>query len=353
MTQFKKFSKNFIRENSEYDANLQMEPTQKSVKKFRLKDKKSGLTKGVFSDIQSANKAHECHPDKNKLMVEEFLLEVKTFKAPRTEVKNANEKSRLSDDEKDEEDYLDQMKDASSTFHYKPKSSKKNDSEIQMDEELINGLRIAYAGIDTLDTKSYTCEQIVNNLLDMPENLHEIAESDIRFLSDLAQFIIDKVEMNEGTFDWKNNKSEINFGGSKSRRGTYGSPSYMGSDDTDTDVKETKKSRGRPAGSFNKTKKLSRTPEQKKEISDKIWASRRAQPKNESMELDESKLNKYEAKHILDKCGGEGRDFYTLHSDHVSALVDASKKAEFRKSKNAKGSTARMFHDHLNRISSK
>lgn len=80
--------------------------------------------------------------------------------------------------------------------------------------------------------------------------------------------------------------------------------------------------------------------------------------KIESVELDESeimeaKMHPLDAHRILDQNGGRGVNFFSLKPHHVEGLLDAAKEAKYRKSKSAPGSTARMFHQHLNRLADK
>ncbi len=45
-----------------------------------------------------------------------------------------------------------------------------------------------------------------------------------------------------------------------------------------------------------------------------------------------------------------GADFHTLSGSQVDGLVDAAAEARYRKPRNANGSTARYFHDRLQRL---
>jgi hypothetical protein len=67
-------------------------------------------------------------------------------------------------------------------------------------------------------------------------------------------------------------------------------------------------------------------------------------------DIDEAKMEKITAREILDKHDARGKDFHTLSSSQVSGLVDSAKEHGYHKSKNAPGSTGRMFHQHLHRI---
>jgi len=64
-----------------------------------------------------------------------------------------------------------------------------------------------------------------------------------------------------------------------------------------------------------------------------------------------SKIPACAAKTLLKARGIDvgARDFFTLSSSDVSALVEVAKAAGYRKSKNAPGSTARMFYQYLGR----
>ncbi len=65
-----------------------------------------------------------------------------------------------------------------------------------------------------------------------------------------------------------------------------------------------------------------------------------------------ARLSRATACEILDRAGvprGGDSDFFTLSSSKVSALLDEAKRVRYRKSKNAPGSTARMFHKYLQR----
>jgi len=66
--------------------------------------------------------------------------------------------------------------------------------------------------------------------------------------------------------------------------------------------------------------------------------------------LNESKIDSVTAREILKKHDAHGKNFFTLHTDQVLGLVDSAKEHGYRKSKNAPGSTGRMFHQHLHRI---
>lgn len=60
------------------------------------------------------------------------------------------------------------------------------------------------------------------------------------------------------------------------------------------------------------------------------------------------KLSPKEAKAILVADGVDfDRDFHALSSAHVAWIVDVAKLAGYRKSKNAPGSTARMYFQYL------
>ena len=65
-----------------------------------------------------------------------------------------------------------------------------------------------------------------------------------------------------------------------------------------------------------------------------------------------ARLTRTAACEILDRAGvprGGDSDFFVLRSSQVSALLDEAKRVRYRKSKNAPGSTARMFHKYLQR----
>jgi hypothetical protein len=60
-------------EDFDHDAHAAMSRTAPTIdKKFRLKDKKSGATRGVFGSHSDAMAAHAKHPQKSSLMVEDF-----------------------------------------------------------------------------------------------------------------------------------------------------------------------------------------------------------------------------------------------------------------------------------------
>lgn len=61
---------------SEFGANHALDVSMPS-KKFRLKDKKSGATRGIFSTRDAASKAHSTHPDKGHLVIEQLKQETK------------------------------------------------------------------------------------------------------------------------------------------------------------------------------------------------------------------------------------------------------------------------------------
>ena len=56
-----------------------------------------------------------------------------------------------------------------------------------------------------------------------------------------------------------------------------------------------------------------------------------------------------EAKEILNNLSSD--NFHILSSSEVDELVDLAKKNKYRKSKNAPGSTARMFFQYLEKLS--
>ena len=65
-----------------------------------------------------------------------------------------------------------------------------------------------------------------------------------------------------------------------------------------------------------------------------------------------ARIGRQQACEILARAGvprGGDSDFFTLRSSKVSALLDEAKRVRYRKSKNAPGSTARMFHKYLQR----
>ena len=58
------------------------------------------------------------------------------------------------------------------------------------------------------------------------------------------------------------------------------------------------------------------------------------------------------AKQLLKKAGVPmGRDFHSLSSSQVDAVVAAAKAVGYRKSKSAPGSTGRMFYQYVDRTS--
>jgi len=59
------------------------------------------------------------------------------------------------------------------------------------------------------------------------------------------------------------------------------------------------------------------------------------------------------AKGILNDLEIEGKDFFTLSSSKVHELLDVAKQYGYKKSKNAPGSTARMFHQYIQRLAKK
>lgn len=66
-----------------------------------------------------------------------------------------------------------------------------------------------------------------------------------------------------------------------------------------------------------------------------------------------ARLSRAHACEILDRAGvphGGDSDFFTLRTSQVSALLDEAKRVRYRKSKNAPGSTGRMFHKYLQRV---
>ncbi len=63
------------------------------------------------------------------------------------------------------------------------------------------------------------------------------------------------------------------------------------------------------------------------------------------------KISKYDAK-IMAKNEGINfnKDFFELSNSEKNILLEIAKKQGYRKSKNAPGSTARMYFEYLNRI---
>ena len=60
---------------SEYSAHSELVKTasqDKEDKKFRLKDKKTGVTRGIFKTMAAAQSAHKAHPQRARLTVEEM-----------------------------------------------------------------------------------------------------------------------------------------------------------------------------------------------------------------------------------------------------------------------------------------
>lgn len=72
--------------------------------------------------------------------------------------------------------------------------------------------------------------------------------------------------------------------------------------------------------------------------------------KNESIDEAHSKIEKVQAREILDKHEARGTDFHTLRMHQVQGLLDSAKEHGYKKNKYGSGSTARMFHAHLHRI---
>lgn len=65
----------FDRQRSEFAAHASMArgPVQMNpAKKYRLKDSKTGATRGIFDTKDAAVAAHQAHPEAKKLVVEEF-----------------------------------------------------------------------------------------------------------------------------------------------------------------------------------------------------------------------------------------------------------------------------------------
>ena len=61
------------------------------------------------------------------------------------------------------------------------------------------------------------------------------------------------------------------------------------------------------------------------------------------------KINACAAKKLLASRVDMQQDFFTLSSHDVGIVLDVAKAAGYRKSKNAPGSTARMFYSYLKR----
>jgi hypothetical protein len=72
----------------------------------------------------------------------------------------------------------------------------------------------------------------------------------------------------------------------------------------------------------------------------------------EEVELEEAKsrIDSVTAKEILTKHDALGKDFHTLSRSQVDGLVSDAKAKKYRKSASASGSTGRMFHQHLSRL---
>jgi hypothetical protein len=71
--------------------------------------------------------------------------------------------------------------------------------------------------------------------------------------------------------------------------------------------------------------------------------------KEEQIDEGTSRIDPKTAHDILTKHDAH-RNFFTLPSSTVGALVDHAKEHKYRKGKNAPGSTGRMFHGHLTRL---
>jgi len=66
----------------------------------------------------------------------------------------------------------------------------------------------------------------------------------------------------------------------------------------------------------------------------------------------EAKITPAQAHGILKHAGGSDKDYHALTSGHVHILKQQASIYGYKKSKNAPGSKARMFHQHLKRIAS-
>ena len=66
--------------------------------------------------------------------------------------------------------------------------------------------------------------------------------------------------------------------------------------------------------------------------------------------LCEAKIDGPTAIKILNQAGGSTSNFHELGSAEVDTLLHHAKIHKYRKSPNAPGSTARMFHQHLTKI---
>lgn len=66
------------------------------------------------------------------------------------------------------------------------------------------------------------------------------------------------------------------------------------------------------------------------------------------------RISSHEARAILHRIGvARGADYYTLRSSESAALSDEAIARGYRAPRNASGSTARYFHDHLQRLAAK
>lgn len=62
-----------------------------------------------------------------------------------------------------------------------------------------------------------------------------------------------------------------------------------------------------------------------------------------------ARIDPFQAREILNACGGMACDYHTLNRSHVESLLDYADSLRYRKPRNANGSRARMFHAYLTR----
>lgn len=65
-------------------------------------------------------------------------------------------------------------------------------------------------------------------------------------------------------------------------------------------------------------------------------------------------MTRFEARDILNWCGAAiPGDYHRLRSDVVGALLAEADRLKYRQPRNANGSRARYFHDHLQRVAAR
>jgi hypothetical protein len=221
-------------ESFDHDAHMAMVGSVKSNKMVRLKDKKTGSTKGIYKTRNDAMIAHAAHPNKSQLVIED-----------------------------------------SDEIHERVVSADRKTIMVKGTDGKLKPRRIVSSVIfNDVSNKQTKTEDYMVSFKDYKE-VYESQEKKIELMIQIAE-----EKLREGSpFDWKNNKSEINFKSSDTpgvlvHKGTYGSDDHVAP--RDKNKPKVKKSVGRPAGEYNGSYKIDRGTRGTKEYKDALSARVRA-----------------------------------------------------------------------------